>query len=236
MVNNYEQVVYEDPRISLNKLGEYLTTTKAARRERILRDAKFPPTFQVIRYDPTREIIQRYLAGKIVGTKALAAAIADYATTTTKDDFEARMKRSNLEALGFFAEYAPTLSFGEASVTMGHPAPKRRYISGVGVSVRPELTLRTGGGNAPIRKGGVKLNISKGAVHGKDAAEYVGTVLRAYVDEGDLPGDCDPQMCYALDVFGQRLVASPKATVNRMKDVESACGEIARQWPNITQG
>jgi hypothetical protein len=228
-----EQVVYEDPRISANKLGEYLTTPKPSRRERILHDAKFPPTFQVIRYDPTRELVQRFLAGKIGSIKALNEAIDDYALTFAKDDFEMRMKKSNLEAMGLFSEMAPTLNFGDAEINIGVHAPPRRDIAGVSVSIRPDIHLTTGGGNAPVRRGAIKLNISKGAVHGKEAADYVGTLLRTYIEEGCEPGECDHQRCFALDVFGGKLVSSPKAVVNRWKDIESGCAEIARQWPGI---
>jgi hypothetical protein len=233
MINSSEQVVYKEPRISLNKLGEYLTTSKASRRERILLDAKYPPTFQVIRYDPTRYVIQRFLSGKIANTAALAEAINDYALTKTKDDFEARMKKSNLEAMERFAAMAPGLTFGDAKVTAGPNAPQRRMVSGVSVSVRPDLQLTMGGGNVSTRRGAVKLNISKGAVHGQAAADYVGTLLRHYIDDECPEGECDHQLCFTLDVFGEKLSASPKATVNRMKDIEAGCGEIARQWDSI---
>jgi len=234
MVNMSEQLVYEEPRISINKLGEYLTTPKASRRERILHDAKFPPTFQVIRYDPTRHVIQRFLSGKIGSIGALNEAIGEYALTHTKDDFEARMKKSNLEAMVLFAEMAPKLDFGDVKVTIGVHAPPRRDIEGVSVSIRPDLHLTANGGsNAPTRRGAIKLNISKGAVHGKDAADYVGTLLRTYIEEGCEPGECEPQRCFSLDIFGGKLVASPKAVVNRWKDIEAGCAEIARQWSSI---
>jgi hypothetical protein len=228
-----EQKVYEGARISANNLGEYLTTPKASRREKILYDAKFPPTFQVIRYDPTRELIQRFLSGKIGNIKALKAAIDDYALTHTKDDFEARMKKSNLEAMDLFAAMAPTLDFGDARISIGAHAPPRREIAKVSVSVRPDLHLTAGGGNEPIRRGAIKLNISKGAVHGKEAADYVGTLLRTYIEEGCAPGECEHQRCFSLGVFGGKLVSSPKAVVNRWKDIESGCAEIERQWPRI---
>lgn len=236
MINTYEQAVYKDPRISLNKLGEYLTTAKASRRERILRDAKYPPTFQVIRYDPTRHIVQRFLAGKIANTTALSDAVADYALTKTKDEYEARVKKANLDAMERFISMAPTLGFGDAKVSLGAHAPQRRMVNGVSVSVRPDLHLTVSGGNWPTRRGAIKLNISKGAVHSKDAADYVGTLLRHYIEEGCDPGECDPQLCFALDIFGEKIAASPKATINRMKDIDAGCGEIARQWDSIEPG
>ncbi|MBL8770030.1 MAG: hypothetical protein JNK30_01495 [Phenylobacterium sp.] len=229
----YEQKIYEDPRISLNKLGEYLTCVKASRREKILQDAKYPPTFQVIRYEPARLIIQRYLCGKVPTIAALADEVADYAMTPTKDDFEARMKKSNLEALKLFLEMAPALNFAGAKITIGAHTEPRRPIRGVGVSMRPDLHLTRGGGNEPIRRGAIKLNLSKTGVHSKEAAEYVGALLRTHIEESYAPGECDHEMCFTLDVFSQKLLASPKAVVNRLKDVEAGCAEIARQWADI---
>lgn len=219
----------------MNKLGEYLTAAKASRRERILRDAKFPPTYKVIRYEPTRQLIQRYFAGKIRNLTELAEAIDEYALSPVSDDFEARMKKSNLEAMERFAAWVPSLDFGDVKITLDAHAPPRRQIAGVSVSIQPELYLTAGGGpNVPIRRGAIKLNVAKTAVHGKDAAEYVGALVRQFVEEGGLPDECDHQLCYSLDVFGEKLVTSPKAVVNRMRDIEATCGEIARQWPSIT--
>lgn len=229
----YDQGVYEDPRISINKLGEYLTVSRPSRRERILKDAKYPPTFQVIRYDPTRLLIQRFLTGKIPNTAALAAEISEYATSPVNSDFEARMKKSNIEAMNSFAQMAPALNFSGAKLTFGSHAPPRRVINGVSVSVRPDLHLVSGGGNTPVRRGAIKLNISQGAIHSKEAADYVGALLRTYVEDGGEAGECDFQMCFAMDVFGQKAAASPKAVINRMKDIEAGCSEIARQWASI---
>lgn len=231
MVTKAEQKVHESPRISVNKLAEYLATNKASRRERILKDAKFPPTFQLIRYDPTREMVQRYLAGLIPNTQALQAAIAQYEYTKTKDEFEARMKKSNLEAMGLFAALAPTLVFEGAKVTLGEHAPPKLSISDVAVSVRPDLNL-TYVGKGGLEHGALKLNISKGAVHTIDSAEYAGALVRHFLTTR-LGDDCDHKRVFVLDIFGKKISPSPKATVNRMKDVEAACAEIARQWDSI---
>lgn len=50
----------EGPRISINKLGEYMTATPARRRQ-IVRDQKNPPAFKAARYKPARETIVSYL-------------------------------------------------------------------------------------------------------------------------------------------------------------------------------
>lgn len=232
MAKEYKQKSHDDPRISLNKLAEYLSTNKASRRERILREAKFPPTYQTIRYDPTREIVSRFLSGAIPNTQSLQVAIADYGDTYAKDDFEERNKKSNLEALSYFVKLAPTLNFGDTTIFLGEHAPPKLTISDVAISVRPDLLLTASKKGATLR-GGIKLNISKGAVHTKDSADYAGTLVRHYLT-GKHGEECDYRICYTLDIFGRKLAEAPKSVTNRMKDVESACAEIARQWDSVT--
>jgi hypothetical protein len=226
-----KQKVHKDPRISVNKLAEYLSTNKASRRERILRESKFPPTYQVIRYEPTREIIQRFLSGSIQNTQSLQTIIANYADIPAKDDFEERMKKSNLEALSHFVVFAPTLDFTDTKLVIGEHAPAPLTLNEVAISVRPDLTLSSIKKGATSR-GAIKLNISKGYVHSKDSAEYASSVLRHYLT-GKHDSECDFRMCFTLDVFGKKLLEAPKAVVNRMKDVDAACSEIARQWDSI---
>jgi hypothetical protein len=232
MTKTYVQKSHEDPRISVNKLAEYLSTNKAARRTRILKEAKFPPTFQTIRYDPAREIVQRFLSGAIPNTQSLQTVIDTYSKLPASDDYEQRTQKSNVEALGYFLTLAPTLDFGDSEISLGAHAPPKITISDVAISVRPDLLLVTSKKGANLR-GAIKLNISKGAVHTKDSSEYAGTLVRHYLT-GKHGAECDYRLCYTLDVFGKKLTEAPKSVTNRMKDVESACAEIARQWESIT--
>ncbi len=51
------------PRISVNKLGEYLTATPARRRQ-IIQDQKYPPTFKCVRYrDAEKALVDCLVAG-----------------------------------------------------------------------------------------------------------------------------------------------------------------------------
>lgn len=224
--------VHKTPRISINKLSEYLATNKASRRERILKDSKYPPTFQTIRYDPTREIVQRFLSGAIPNTQDLQVSIDEYSAITVSGDFDERMKKINIEAMGNFLKLAPTLDFGEAKITIGEHAPPKLMLADVAVSVRPDLLLTMSKKGAKLR-GAIKLNISKGATHTKDSAEYAGSILRHYLAGQEGGDECDYRCCYTLDVFAMKLVESPKALTNRIKDAEAACAEIARQWDSI---
>jgi len=225
------QKAHKDPRISVNKLAEYLATNKASRRERILRDAKFPPTFQVIRYEPTLDMARRFLSGKIANTQSLQIEIAEYEASLASNDFEERMKKSNVEAMNLFVSLAPTLDIHDMKITIGEHAPPKLTLADVAVSVRPDVLVTISKKGAK-QSGAIKLNISKGSPHTKDSAEYAGALLRHYLaTQGH--DDCDYRCCFTLDVFSKKFVEAPKAITNRLKDAEAACAEIARQWDSI---
>lgn len=224
---------HKEPRISINKLAEYLATNKASRREKILKDCKFPPTFQVIRYEPTTELAARFLAGKIQNTQSLQVEIAKYENSITSSDFEERMKKSNLEAMTRFLALAPTLDFQDATLSLGAHAPPKLVLSDVQISVRPDVLVSVSKKGAKTT-GAIKLNISKGSPHTNDSAEYAGALLRHYLMLHGKEG-CDYRNCYTLDVYSKKLVTAPKAITNRLKDAEAACAEIARQWDSIKQ-
>lgn len=224
---------HKEPRISINKLAEYLATNKASRRETILKDSKFPPTFQTIRYDPTYLLTSRYLTGHIPNTQALQVEIGKYDAKAATSEFDERMKKSNLEAMSRFLALAPTLDFSDAKLTLGEHAPPKLLIADVSVSVRPDVLVTVSKKGAKTT-GAIKLNVSKGSPHTNDSAEYAGALLRHYlVTQGG--EDCDYRNCYTLDIYSKKLVASPKAITNRLKDAEAACAEIARQWDSIKQ-
>ncbi len=63
--------VIEKPRISVNKLAEYLEANPE-RRKRIVHDAKYPAEFVTTRYREAREIIKNYIMGKADEDEVLA--------------------------------------------------------------------------------------------------------------------------------------------------------------------
>ncbi|MGA3063934.1 MAG: hypothetical protein ABSD90_12035 [Methylocystis sp.] len=119
----YKQKTHKEPRISVNKLGEYLATNKAARRDRILRDAKIPPAYQVIRYDDAKQIIQQSLASGKLNTQEIQAKISVLAAKEANSEFDERMIKSNVEALEYFVELIPSIAFDDFILTLGEHAP-----------------------------------------------------------------------------------------------------------------
>ncbi len=66
---------HNDPRISVNKLAQYVTS-KAARQNQILRNAKYPPTYITAYYRDAGTAISRFLASNMTDYALLDGTIA----------------------------------------------------------------------------------------------------------------------------------------------------------------
>lgn len=227
---DYKQKVRTEPRISLNKLAEYLSTNKASRRERILLDQKYPPTFQTIRYDAARQIMAQLLTSGKCNSQEIQSKIIELSSKIPANDFDERMIKANVEALTYFMELVPSLAFLDWNLTLGPHAPPPLRLGGVDISVRPDIIVSTNTKSVPAI-GGIKFNITKGSIHTKESSEYVGAIMLGYLAQN---GDgASYSLCSAVDIFGKKVAPAPKATANRMKDAAAACAEIARVWPSL---
>ncbi len=228
---SYEQKVREEPRLSVNKFGEYLATNKASRRERILRDAKIPPTYQVMRYDEAKRIIKQTLASGNLSTQEVQSRIAELSLRKCNSEYDERMVKINIEALESFLDSIPLIAFGEYNFSLAPSNAQLMHLGGLSVSVLPDLIVKPKSKNeGPI--GSLKLNIGKTFIHTVESAEYVGALI---VEHGNqiASGSSDYRSSMVFDVFGKKLIKAPKATTMRMKDAASAAAEIVRQWPSI---
>jgi hypothetical protein len=233
-MSDYKQKIRQEPRLSVNKLGEYLATNKASRRERILRDAKIPPTFQVIRYDEAKRIIQQSLASGKPNTQEIQNKISELRAKSTTSEFDERMVKSNIEALEYFIEQIPSIAFDDFSMSLAPHAPQHLMLGELSVSIAPDLIVRAKSKSGAAIVGGLKLNIGKAGVHTKDSGEYVGAMLIEHMKSTAHGASVDFKCCMVLDVFGKKIIEAPKATALRMKDATAASIEIARIWPSIS--
>jgi hypothetical protein len=104
-------------------------------------------------------------------------------------------------------------------------------LSGVRVSVEPDLVIRGVHRGQPV-VGALKIHLSKTNVLNEAGAKNVATLLRVFaekhlLEEGE---SVLPQLCVAIDAFGQQFHTAPKASKRHLGYVEAACEEIALWW------
>lgn len=216
------------PRISVNKLGEYLECG-VLRRRAIVRDQREPKDFIVPRYTPAQEAIQRYFT-----TGGDASVIRNAARAIRREpavsEFDQQRNRLCAEALEAFLKITNEIEFDGVETRKGQDKTPQLSIAGVSVSVRPEVIVRQRDADR-TRVGAVKLYLSKTHPLSTEAGQYVATLVHRWVTERiGTRGFADPSLCLVIDVFQGQLIVAPNAFRRRMVAIEAACEEIASKW------
>jgi hypothetical protein len=216
------------PRISLNKLGEYLVA-KPGRRHSIIRDQKKPKDFIVARYADAVRAIQRHITEEHESADQLNKAVRTLSTA----DHDSKWKRDTADlcakALFAFMSIADEVPTNGFKAIMGEDSPEKMNIAGVDVSVRPEILLIDPEQNNQI-VGGIKLYLGKDNPL-EDASDFVGSVLYRYLAEVlSTEAAVSHKNCFVVDVFAGEIIPAPKAYKRNMNDVSAACTEISALW------
>lgn len=227
----------ETPRISANQLAEY-TLASPTRRQTIIRNAKFAPTFLVIRYSEAREIVCDFLSDGTRPVSRLHQGEADLKkqASISETDFKINDALMSAEAVHSFASFAgdpKQIPTGFSKLTFVRPSENlpKIEISEVSVSVQIDLISRN---IAKEKCGGVVLQTSKTVASKSWREEHASAVavlvwmsleknLKGY-------GDVDRSLCYSLDLFAKKARQAPASYKRRVKDIEAACQEIAMLW------
>jgi hypothetical protein len=221
------------PRISLNKLGEYMTAT-ASRRRRIIRDQKYPPEVQTARYTEAHEPIAKFLLGGASDTSIISSALTRLEQQKPKSEWDETRIECCIAALESILKIRDFSFLDGMSAVRGRTDTPKMVIEKVVVSVRPEILLQgcDKGGNAVV--GAVKLSIGKTASLTDEAGSYIGAVLQEYVDGNFANGAKVPhRKCIILDVFNRKIHTAPANFIRRRKEISDACAEIATMWVTL---
>lgn len=216
-------------RISLNKLGEYMTA-RGGRRRRIILDQQLPQTYLTSRYAKARSAICSYL--KDGDAEALIATQQALSSSREGTEHQIEVRMNCAEAIDAFARLDRHLGLGNEAEFYSAPSkPHHLEIGGVDISVAPDVLVRvTRRGRE--QWGAVKLYFAKGADYQlqEDGARFVATLLHEWCS-GTRDGEsARPSFSLSVDVFRGRVVAAPTARTRRLEDIEASCEEIARAW------
>lgn len=220
--------VRQSPRISVTKLGEYLTVG-AGRRRKIIEDQKHPQPFQVARYTEAERAIVEYLARRDLA--ALEARRTRLAQTPAKSEYDAERRQLCIEAIDAFEDVLDELDLDGIQAAAAPPSPDYLVFAGVDVSVRPEVLLARSGRSGPA-VGCMKLYFSKNHPLDEKAGAYVSTLLGQFAQR-NLTGKVSDDLLLTVDVFGGTVFTAPKARTRRLEDIVAACEEIAIRWGSV---
>jgi len=200
-----------------------------ARRRRLLQDQKNPPPFMVTYYDDAMAPIREFYELGGTDDRVVTNAMDRIAARIPATDFEEQRNNSCIEALAAFLDLLDDFSLADYGVRLGEPDPPKLVVSGVQISVRPELLLYRE--NELV--GAVKFNIAKGSPLERQAAEYIAATVHQYVEEMLARGNALAQDSFVVDLFSKRYLRAPRSSKRRRRDVEAACEEIAARWATL---
>lgn len=220
------------PRISLNKLGEYLTATPA-RRRRIVLDQQDPKAFIVARYMDARTAIVDYLASGLsdLGRRQLVSKSVALRLDKSGTDFACQDRVASADAMVSFMDLSSSIDMdGLIAIPVEGSFSAAMYISGVKVSVRPDVILKNWITGDVV--GAIKLHFPKTSPLCAETLVYVSAALRVYMEKQG-GASVDFKRCYIVDVPTKSVVSAQKAHVKRMRGIEAACEEIFVRWVGL---
>jgi hypothetical protein len=225
----------DEPRISVNKLAQYVTS-RATRQNQILRTAKFPPEYITTYYREAGEAVARFLASGMIDFAILDNSIAALSQKVAGNIYETRRIAGNIDAIETFSSLLDDIDFGGATAKLGAQKAPHLILNGVEISVRPEVTLHSKSKSGEDFVGGIKLHFPKTEPMDDEQASLVSALMNAFCKD-HLWKDGAPSAahCMVIDLASGKVYPGVKSIKQRIKDVESACGQIASLWPAISK-
>lgn len=222
------------PRISVNKVGEYMSAGPARRRA-IIKAQKRPRTFIAARYTQAEDAIKNFFSNAL-DESILFQAIIDLDNSKPDTEWKETNKELCIDAIEGFIELLDELdvNFENMKLIPGDPYPPKLIVSDVEISVRPDIRIIETRKDGSISHGAIKLYFPKTFPLNKDSGQFVATIVRCYLEE--VYADSDPvnnKLCMVFDVNSQQIFHAPRSYKRRMNDVEAACEEISRGWSFI---
>jgi hypothetical protein len=223
-----------NPRISINKLGEYLATTSATRRRSIIRAQKNPIPIRVAHYNYAREVIQRFIAGGASDSRMLTSEIVRLQSAEPGSNFEKQMSDSSVRAIESFVQILGRLNLGNMSLSRGERHAPKLLINGVAISVEPDILIQASSKKGSPVTGAIKFHFPISNPLTQTGCEYVATGIRWFLEEHcSRIGRPSDNLCIAIDVPAQSVYSAPKAYKKRRRDIEAACDEILDRWGKV---
>jgi hypothetical protein len=221
--------VNHEPRVSVNKLGEYLMAN-ASRRKKIIYDCKHPAEFIIKRYNDAEKAIADYFSSDEKSIEIILKHINKLQSKKSKTPYQLEIVKSNMSALDSFIDCTDCIDICEEQYTYKDVSEESSIstFNNLKVSVRPEILIL----KEKEVVGAIKLYFSKSHPISNDVGEYITTVLKHHLEE-KYQLKLKPNNCMVLDVFTKLLIKAPKSHKRRLQDILASSEEIVTRWKDL---
>jgi hypothetical protein len=224
-----------DPRLSANQIAEYLEAP-APRRQAILRDAKYPPTFILIRYEDAVAPVVGYFTGK---EEALENGILRLKRKELSDGLTDFLRENCRLCVDALESFRSTINNLDTRNTVFKPCDlhdTKLRIKDVRISVSLQvLTEEVGrGGKRSMGAAILSFTKSKSPKEMEARCKAVSVIIYRYLKTHPRYSSlCSPHLCMAIDVPNAKIYRAGAAQQRFWKTVEASCAEVKAIWPAI---
>ena len=227
------------PQLSANQIAEYLGAT-APRRTSIIRDARFPKTSVVARYEKAREGLVNFLGDGTRSIRHLAEA-AEYLERRKNrllaSEWIIQDSQFSLEAIDIFQRSYNKLGLHKINCRLPQGRLPHLLFGGTRVSVALDVITIRSGRDTTDNIGGAVLIFSRGEKSTNarvDRCKTIAGLIYIYCQRHlTTLGTVDPKLCLAVDIFAPETYACPGTFAKKMLQIENAGEEIAARWSTI---
>ena len=230
---------YSTPRITANKLAEYMTAS-ATTQERIIRESHESSAERAAMYGYARRAIRSFLKDMRRDIRPLAAAekrLQSRLNNPGSTSWTIMDSNNSIEAI-----LAAQRMHNELKQYVFVQAPNRNVtlpINGVKVSIRPDLYV-----HGSVRKqehvGAAmfrmrKYDDLKTSTKRNEMGIYVAVLLKLMLNRVDnSPRVAANNLCMSIDILRGKVVLAPRTFKRHSNNLHSACSLIASHWNRVT--
>jgi hypothetical protein len=215
--------------LSLNQVAEFQGATDAVKK-RIIKQQLKPNPFKIQWYQLTRASIRRSIALK-GDLQPIFNGIQRLMQKAPSKPRQVSERAVSIEALNRYIQMKLPQLLRDFDYTILKPPVKSIMIEDVEIIVAPDLVIR-GEIRGKTVIGGLKIHISKHKPFELKESNLVSSILYKYLAEKVAQEDelVLPELCFALDVFGQRIVNAPKNSNVIIQEVRMICEQVKQFW------
>lgn len=221
----------------MNHLAEYLSTTNAGQRERVIRAAKFPRKVTVVPYSRSRRIICNFMGANIGDVAYFDSHLARLEARLRReaDGWMQDELRRNIDAIKAFKR-AFIRRRGRRYIFTPGPTDLTMALEGVRINTRLDVGVTEADRDDVTYSGGCVMYIAKGDAARRNIADRrkaVASTIQWALEHANPNIEPLPRLCMSFDVFGGEIVKAPAGTGRFRGHVASACREVATRWDGV---
>ena len=217
-------------KISVNQLADFVYATES-KKMRIVRQQKEPNQLKIAWYQLAKARMKKAIQ-KNGDLSPILDGLKELKNRKITKQRQIQDRQVSIEAMEKFIRIKLPVILKEFDYeVLKKPKINSLVINGVEVIVAPDVIVRIKVNNQ-YYLGAVKIHVSKNNIFDRKQSKYISSLIYKYLNDIVASGDelVMKELCLSIDVFGERVIKSPKNISKSIRDIEVICSEVKSFW------